>query len=132
MQPAFVRPFQPIELTGSTMDAFETEAMARQLIAEETFQQSGRNALTLIRHTSLTVVLTVLQAGAALHEHQAPAPVTLIPLFGEIVLSTAEGQTHLNLDSGRVAVFAAHLTHRVEAHRDSAFLLVMGGQASQL
>jgi hypothetical protein len=37
--------------------------------------------------------------------------------------------TRLTLAQGTGAVFAAHLLHRVEAQQDSAFLLVMGGQA---
>jgi len=128
MEQIFERPFRPSELTAATFTAFPIHAMAHQLMTEEAFQQSGRNALTLIRHTSLTVVLTVLKAGAELQEHHAPAPVTVLPLFGEIVLSTKAGKTDLALDQGNAAVFAANLKHRVEARQDSAFLLVMGGQ----
>ena len=129
MPEAFERPFRPVELTASTLTSFPLHAMAQQLMTEEIFQTSGKNALTLIHHKDLTVVLTVMQAGAVLHEHHAPAPVTLMPLFGEIVLATAEGKTHLALDQHNAAVFAAHLPHRVEAHQDSAFVLVIGGQA---
>jgi quercetin dioxygenase-like cupin family protein len=49
--------------------------MAEQLMTEEAFHTSGRNALTLIHHKNLTVVLTVMRAGAVLEEHHAPAPV---------------------------------------------------------
>jgi quercetin dioxygenase-like cupin family protein len=129
MADAFTRPFRPVELTPSTLTSFPLQAMAQQLMTEETFQTSGRNALTLIHHTHLTVVLTVLKAGAVLDEHHAPAPVTLLPLFGEIVLAAAEGPTQLTLAQGTGAVFAAHLPHWVEAQQDSAFILVMGGQA---
>jgi len=129
MSEAFERPFRPVELTPSTLTSFPLQAMAHQLLSEDAFQTSGRNALTLIHHKDLTVVLTVLKAGAVLQEHHAPAPVTLLPLFGEIVLAAAEGTTHLTLDQGTGAVFAAHLPHRVEAQQDSAFVLVMGGQA---
>ncbi len=132
MSDAFARPFRPVELTASTFTSFPLQAMAQQLMSEDAFQTSGRNALTLIHHTHLTVVLTVLKAGAVLDEHHAPAPVTLLPLFGEIVLASAEGTTHLTLDQGTGAVFAAHLPHRVEAQQDSAFVIVMGGQASRL
>jgi quercetin dioxygenase-like cupin family protein len=129
MSEAFARPFRPVELTPSTLTSFPLQAMAQQLMTEDAFQVSGRNALTLIHHTHLTVVLTVLKAGAVLDEHHAPAPVTLLPLFGEIVLASAEGTTRLTLDPSKAAVFAAHLPHRVEAQQDSAFVLVMGGQA---
>src|SRR5215471_1855142 len=129
MSEAFVRPFRPVELTPFTLTSFPLQAMAQQLMAEDTFQTSGRNALTLIHHQELTVVLTVLQAGAVLAAHHAPAPVTLLPLFGEIMLTSAAGQTSLTLAQGTGAVFAAYLPHRVEARQDSAFVLVMGGQA---
>ena len=129
MSAAFVRPFRPLELTASTLTSLPLQAMAQQLMIEDAFQTSGRNALTLIHHKDLTVVLTVIRAGAVLEEHHAPAPVTLLPLFGEIVLASAEGTTRLTLDQRNAAVFAARLPHRVEAQQDSAFLLVMGGQA---
>jgi quercetin dioxygenase-like cupin family protein len=129
MSESFVRPFRPVELTASTLTSFPLQAMAHQLMTEDAFQTSGRNALTLIHHTHLTVVLTVLKAGAVLEEHHAPAPVTLLPLFGEIILASAAGQTSRTLAQGTGAVFAAHLPHRVEAQQDSAFILVMGGQA---
>src|SRR5215470_11459985 len=121
MSEAFVRPFRPVELTASTLTSFPLQAMAQQLMTEAAFQTSGRNALTLIHHKELTVVLTVLRAGAVLEEHHAPAPVTLLPLFGEIILASAEGSTRLTLGQGSGAVFAAHLLHRVEAQQDSAF-----------
>ena len=129
MNHTFERPFRPMALTTATLTSVPLQAMAQQLMTEDAFQQSGRNALTLLHHKDLTVVLTVMKAGAMLHEHQAPAPVMLLPLFGEIVLSAAEGQTALPLTPETGAVFAAHLTHRVEARQDSAFVLVMGGQA---
>ena len=129
MSEPFTRPFRPVELTPSTLTSFPLQAMAQQLMTEDAFQTSGRNALTLVHHKDLTVVLTVLKAGAVLQEHHAPAPVTLLPLFGEIMLASAEGTTRLTLDHSNAAVFAAHLPHRVEAQQDSAFILVMGGQA---
>lgn len=128
MPEAFIRPFRPLELYASTLTSLPLQAMAQQLMTEEAFQTSGRNALTLVHHKDLTVVLTVLRAGAELQEHHAPAPVTLLPLFGEIMLASAEGTTRLTLDPSHAAIFAAHLAHRVEARQDSAFVLVMGGQ----
>ena len=129
MSEAFTRPFRPVELTASTLTSFPLQAMAEQLMTEDAFHTAGRNALTLIHHKDLTVVLTVLKAGAVLDEHHAPAPVTLLPLCGEIIFTATAGPKSLTLTQGTGAVFAAHLPHRVEARQDSAFLLVIGGQA---
>jgi quercetin dioxygenase-like cupin family protein len=128
MSEAFERPFRPVELSDATLTSFPVQDMAQQLMTEEAFQTSGRNALTLIRDKNLTVVLTVLKAGAILQEHHAPAPVTLLPLFGHIVLLADEGRKSRELSPGTTGAFAAHLEHRVEATQDSAFLIVMGGQ----
>jgi quercetin dioxygenase-like cupin family protein len=128
MSEAFARPFCPVALAASTLTSFPVHAMAQQLMTEEAFQTSGRNALTLIRDTHVTVVLTVLKAGAVLQEHHAPAPVALVPLFGNLVLLADAGRKSTELDSGTIGAFAAHLEHRVEATQDSAFLIVMGGQ----
>ena len=89
------------------------QEMAQQLIAEEAFQTSGRNALTLTRNKGLTVVLTVLKAGT-LQEHHAPAPVTLLPLFGNIVLFAADGKKSMELSPGTTEAFSAHPEHRTE------------------
>lgn len=129
MSESFERPFRPVELRDTTLTSFPVQEMAQQLMTEEAFQTSGRNALTLIRDKNVTVVLTVLQAGAVLHEHHAPAPVTLVPLFGHIVLVADEGRKSAELSPGTTGAFAAHLEHRVEATQDSAFLIVMGGQS---
>jgi quercetin dioxygenase-like cupin family protein len=129
MSEAFERPFRPVDLSENTLTSFPVHEMAHQLMTEEAFQTSGRNALTLIRDENLTVVLTVLKAGAVLQEHHAPAPVTLLPLFGNIVLLADEGRKSAELSPGTTGAFSAHLEHRVEATQDSAFLIVMGGQA---
>ena len=129
MSEAFERPFRPVELGDSTLTSLPVQEMAHQLMTEEAFQTSGRNALTLIRDKNMTVVLTVLKARAVLQEHHAPAPVTLLPLFGNIILLADEGRKSVELSPGATGAFSAHLEHRVEATQDSAFLIVMGGQA---
>lgn len=91
MSEAFERPFRPVALSDTTLTSFPVHEMAQQLMTEEAFQTPGRNALTLIRDKNLTVVLTTLKAGAVLQKHHAPAPVTLLPLFGNIVLLADEG-----------------------------------------
>ncbi len=127
MSQAFERPFRPLELAASPMTSLPIHAMAQQLMTEDAFNQSGRSALTLARDRALTVILTVMKAGATLNEHQAPGPVTLVPLFGQITLASAQGDS-LPLDHASAAVFAAQTPHRVEAQTDSAFLIVMGGK----
>ena len=71
MDKAFERPYRPLNVDNSWIESFPLKAMARQLMDEDAFAESGRNALTLVRGNEMTVVLTVIRAGTALHEHRA-------------------------------------------------------------
>ncbi len=128
MEKAFERPFRPVELTPSTTKSFSLHSMAHQLMTEQVFAHSGRNALTLARSEDLTVVLTVVKAGTVSKEHPAPGPVTILPLFGRITFSTGNESESMTLETGSAVVFAADVVHSVEADQDSAFLIVIGGR----
>jgi hypothetical protein len=56
MSEAFERPFRPVALRDTMLTSFPVQEMAQQLMTEEAFQTSGRNALTLIRDKHLTVI----------------------------------------------------------------------------
>jgi hypothetical protein len=47
MNEAFERPFRPVELSDTTLTSLPLQEMPQQLMTEEAFQMSGRNALTL-------------------------------------------------------------------------------------
>lgn len=130
MKRAYERPFRPIEITDSTVASFSLRSMAAQLMEEEVVENTGRNSLSLVRGNDLTVVLLVLKDQAVLHEHTAPAPITVTTLFGHLEFSTVTEPEPLRLQAGEVAVCAAHLSHSVKALEDSAFLLVIGGRAA--
>ena len=126
MDKAFERPYRPLNVDDSWIESFPLKAMARQLMDEDAFAESGRNALTLVRGDEMTVVLTVIRAGTALHEHRAPGPATVIPLSGNIRM--LGGNEKMPLEPGSAVSFTADVLHAVEAVEDSAFLIVIGGR----
>ena len=128
MSQTFTRPFRPIELTPTSLESFPVETLARELMTEETFQHSGRSALTLTHHKDFTVVLTVMKANTQLKDHQASGPVLLQPLFGRMTVTKSAGSDPLPFQNGTSIFFGSHLVHNVEAHEDSAFLIIIGGQ----
>ncbi len=128
MRQAYERPFQPVDTTDATVTSFSMLDMTRQLMTEDSFNKTGRNALTLTSGNDLTLVLMVLKNQSMLHEHTAPGPITLTVLSGHIEFSVATAAEPLGLRPGEAAVCAAHLAHRVKALEDSAFLLVIGGR----
>jgi quercetin dioxygenase-like cupin family protein len=86
---------------------------------------SGRRAETLIKADGLRVVLVTLRAGASLHEHAAPAPITIHCLRGAIAVSVGESSYEL-AGHGLISI-AAGARHAVTAREESAFLLTIGG-----
>ena len=126
MEKAFERPYRPLKVNETWIESFPLKAMARQLMDENAFAESGRNALTLVRGDEMTVVLTVMKEGAALHEHRAPGPATVILLSGRIRMSSGAEETPL--EPGSAVSFTANLRHAVKAVEDSAFLIVIGGR----
>ncbi len=125
---SFDRPYQPLEITESTVASFSLLAMGHQLMQEEVFGRLGRDSLSLVRHQNLTVVLLVLDTDAVLPEHQAPGPITVTVLAGHIDFLTSEGAKTLSLKTGDTILCAAHLLHSVKAREKSIILLVIGGQ----
>lgn len=128
MHTTFERPFKPIEITPGTIDAFDLRALADQLMTESPFTEHGRNALTLTRGDNHTTVLTVAKAGKIVQDHSAPGPTTIVMLSGSITLMTNGDAQKIPLAAGTAASFAPDVTHRIEAHTDSAFLIVIGGK----
>jgi hypothetical protein len=128
MQTAFERPYKPLELTASTLDAFDVRSLAQQLTTEGPFIQHGRNGLTLAQGDPLTIVLTVAKAGKLALENDPPGPAILSVLWGSLSLAPQDGQTSERLGDGQFAAFAADAVHMVEIHSDCAFLTIIGGK----
>jgi quercetin dioxygenase-like cupin family protein len=128
MHTTFERPFKPIEFTPGTTDAFDLRTLAQQLMTEKPFTEHGRNGLTLTRDDNHTTVLTVAKAGKIVQEHSPPGPTTIVMLLGSVsLLTNGEGQK-IPLSDGMAAAFAPDVAHRIEAHTDSAFLIMIGSK----
>ena len=87
--------------------------------------RSGRRSVTLVKTPGLRVVLVTMRAGAALHEHVAPGPITVQPIRGRFVF-TVDGEEH-EIAAGMIVALEADTRHAVRAVEDGAFLLTIGG-----
>jgi quercetin dioxygenase-like cupin family protein len=128
MHSTFKRPFKPVEFTPGTIECFDLPALADQLRMEEPYIEHGRSGLTLTRDDNHTMVLTVAKAGKIAHEYNPLGPTTIVMLSGSMTLMTDESTEKVLLRSGMAAAFAPNVTHRIEAHADSAFLIMIGGK----
>lgn len=86
---------------------------------------SGRRAETLIKTDGLRVVLVTMRAGAVLHEHTAPGPITIHAADGRFAVAAPDGERELA--AGHLLALGAGVRHSVRALADGAFLLTIGG-----
>jgi quercetin dioxygenase-like cupin family protein len=88
--------------------------------------EQDRRAVTLIRESGLSVVLTHLRAGAQLREHAAPGPATVQVLDGKVQIELG-GKRLEAVGAGHLVAFDAGVRHAVTAEEDSTLLLTLAG-----
>lgn len=85
--------------------------------------ESLRRAETLVKTDRLRVVLVTMQAGARMHDHTAPGPITIQALQGRIRVSVSD-DVH-EMSAGTMIAIEPNIVHAVEAVEDGAFLLTI-------
>ncbi|MCC2669894.1 MAG: hypothetical protein K0Q72_2365 [Armatimonadetes bacterium] len=111
-------------LHEGSLHTFPLEALVRELREEPTYLEHGRDGVMLLKMPGLRVLLQALRTGEGLSEHQAPGPITLQVVDGELRFQA--GEEILYLGPGEVLTLPAAVPHAVEAVRDAAFLLTIG------
>ena len=91
------------------------------------FDSSKINPKILINESGYRMVLMSMRAGQSTPEHSTPGMVTVYALRGHITFHV--GDTSCELHSGEVVSVEAGAPHRVEAHEDSALLVLATGKA---
>ena len=87
-----------------------------------------RIARTLVKEGSLRLTLVGLAPGGALDEHDAPGPITIQVLEGELEL-TAGGETGTYATGALIAV-ARRVRHAARSQRGGMFLLSLSAPGS--
>jgi quercetin dioxygenase-like cupin family protein len=101
---------------------FDLIAEVHRLKAEATWI-TGQNARTLIKYDDLRVVLTALQSGARIPEHQTDGRLSVQVLSGHLQVR-ASGRT-FNLRAGGLLALDRGIRHDLTAVEESAFLLTI-------
>jgi quercetin dioxygenase-like cupin family protein len=122
------RPFRPVDLAATALEAFDLNALAAQLREESQYREEGMAGITLVRDDRISVVLQTMRQGTPLREHSAPASALVTLLSGRASFTTEGGTKRTAMQPGTLVTFAAGLDHAVVADEDCAFLLVIGGR----
>jgi quercetin dioxygenase-like cupin family protein len=119
------RPARRLAAPVLTFDLVKEIASLKQ---EASWARGDRNARTLVESAGFRLVLTVLKAGARMHEHRAAGWVSLQGLDGQLRLQAGEHTAELT--ASRVVVLEPDLPHSVEAVEEGAFLLSIASSSS--
>jgi len=109
-------------LTGPARDFNLADEIAT-LKREPTWQQSDRNSRTLVHESQLRIIVTVMKAGARLHEHRTDGAVSIQTIQGHLRLGI--GQDAVDLPQGRLVAIEPGVTHELDAIDESAFILTV-------
>lgn len=110
------------ELLEGAILSFDLNGEIKRL-REENAWQAGRNSKTLVKHPDFRLVLTVLQSGTRLHEHNSAGRISVQVVAGHIQMHVQD--QICDLPAGHLLALDRAIPHDVEALEDSAFLLTI-------
>jgi quercetin dioxygenase-like cupin family protein len=115
-------PREDRELTGPAV-TFTIKDEIDILTREPEWFSSGKNAVTVVKTSNLSVVLSVLKKGATLCGHEVDGPITMQVLSGTVRFGLAvEAKT---LSAGTVIALDKAIPHEIEALEDSEVMLTI-------
>jgi quercetin dioxygenase-like cupin family protein len=114
---------RPAQLLSGPVLRFDLPAELEQLVAEPTWEESDRNAITLVKDGDLRLTLTRLKAGARMDEHRTAGTVCVQVVEGRLRVAVAGDPQELGV--GEVIVLGQDIPHEVTALEDAAFLLTI-------
>lgn len=114
------RPARPLADPILKFDFAEEAARLRQ---EGPWLQHGRNAVTLVKHADLRVVLMIMKPGATMRQHQTTGRISVHTLSGHVRLHLESGV--VELPAGQLIALEHDIPHDVEAVEESSVLLTI-------
>lgn len=118
----------PVATGGPTLTfdlLHEVEQMRRERVWSH-----GRNAKTLVKHSDFRLVLTVMNAGTQMHQHQTKGTVCIQLVSGHVRIR-AVGKV-FDLFAAQMLSLDANVLHDVEVIEDSVFLVSVAWPSDSL
>ncbi|MDB5203787.1 MAG: hypothetical protein JWQ27_3196 [Ferruginibacter sp.] len=112
---------------NTTADVKLVDLDLNKLIAEmkagDAWEKTGHHALTLLKSSSMRIVLVGLHEGAELKTHTAPGDISVQALSGHIHFSAEEKV--ISLQPLQMLALKKDTPHSVRAEKESFFLLTI-------
>jgi quercetin dioxygenase-like cupin family protein len=103
---------------------FDLNSEVDRLHKDESWNQpAGRSSKTLVKHRDLRIVLVAMKAHTQMHEHTAPARISVHTLSGHVRFHLPEQV--VELPAGHLLALDECVPHDVEAAEESTFLLTL-------
>jgi quercetin dioxygenase-like cupin family protein len=96
-------------------------AFIRQVKKEKTWKESDRNGITIFKSDNITVVITILKAGAKISNNTIDDFLMVQILDGEAEISTTEGE--FKAEKKNAVTFHAGIEHSITATKETILLL---------
>ena len=103
--------------------SFDLAEKVRSLKLEKQWKTEGRDAITLVKTSSLRIVLMVLHEGTTMAEHSADGAIIVHVLSGSVDFIIKDNSTHLKASS--LLSLAGGIPHSVRAIEESVLLLTV-------
>ena len=97
----------------------------RQIRSESAWENSDRNAITLLHSAHMRIVLVALKEGAQMNRHATDGALSVQVLQGRLWLET-DAQS-FSIDEEEIAALQPGLPHHVFAEQETLFLLTLAG-----
>ena len=119
-KPRYRREHGPMEVPLRVVRFEDQIAILRK---EPAWEHGQRVAKTLVKEGGLSVLLTLMRSGTALHEHRTEGAVTIQCLAGRMTLNAHGGATELI--EGEMVALDRGIEHSVEAATETALLVTI-------
>lgn len=97
----------------------------KQLMNEQAWEKSDRNAMTVYKTDGMRIVLVALHEDAVMTKHKAEGIVSVHVLEGKINFITEERS--IELEEGMMVTIHKGMPHSLAAIKKSVFLLTIAG-----
>ncbi len=107
----------------ATLVTFDLNSLVEQVMTEDQWVNSDRNAITVFKTDGMRIVLIALHKGTKMDRHTAKGMISVQVLEGDMLFTIDEQR--VDLRKGQMLALHKGIPHSVLANEDTVFLLTL-------